>query len=274
VPHGPPAASLDPFSVAGPMARDVADVALMLDAYTGQRAADPLTFDPVEDFQRAAQQATAPKRVAWSADLGVCQVDRELAEICAAATRRFADLGATVEEAHPDCAGAREVFQTFRAHHMASGRGALLQQHRDKMKPEVIWNIEAGLKLSSEDLRRAFQMQGALFQRFAAFFERYDILALPTAQAHAFPVEQRYVDTINGVKLETYVDWLLITSVITMTGCPVLSLPCGFTKAGMPVGLQLVGKPRGEAALLGAAAALERVLGISDRVPIDPVIRH
>lgn len=274
VPHGPPAPALDPFSVAGPMARNVADVALMLDAYSGQRAGDPLTFDPVEDFQAAALAAKRPARVAWSADLGICQVDRELAEIGAAAVRAFEQLGATVEEAHPDCAGAREVFQTFRAHHMASGRGPLLAEHRAKMKPEVVWNIEAGLKLSSDDLRRAFRLQGALFQRFVAFFERHDILALPTAQAPAFPVEQRYVDTINGVKLETYVDWLLITSVITMTGCPVLSLPCGFTKAGMPVGLQLVGKPRGEAALLGAAAALEQALGLSGRVPIDPLVRH
>ncbi|MEO8560123.1 MAG: amidase family protein, partial [Rhodospirillales bacterium] len=134
--------------------------------------------------------------------------------------------------------------------------------------------IEAGLKLDIDDIRRAIALQRDLYRRFVKFFETHDLLVLPTAQHPPFPVEKRYVDEINGQKLDTYVDWILITSIITMTGCPAISIPCGFTKSGLPVGLQLVGRPRGEAALLSAAHLMEQVFGLAAQLPIDPVVRH
>jgi amidase len=138
----------------------------------------------------------------------------------------------------------------------------------------VIWNIEAGLKLTIDDIRRAVHLQRELYNRFVRFFADHDLLVLPTAQHPPFPVEKRYVDEINGQKLPTYVDWILITSIITMTGCPAISIPCGLTRSGLPVGLQLVGKPRGEAALLSAAHLMEQVFALSTRLPIDPIVRH
>lgn len=275
VPHGPTAVPLDPYAVNGPMGRTVGDVALMLDAYAGYRAGDPISLDaPATPFQWSVDNPTAPRRIGWTPDLGQCPVDPEVRDICVAAVQRFSELGTVVEDRAPDCEGAREAFQTMRAHNMAIARRRLLEKHRDKMKPEVIWNIQAGLKLTAADIRRATVLQAQLYQRFVAFFNDYDLLALPTAIAPPFPVEKRYLDEVAGVKFETYVDWILITSIITMTGCPAISIPCGFTRDGLPVGLQLVGRPRGEAALLSAAALFEALMGIAPSLPIDPRVRH
>ncbi len=275
VPSGPGLLPLDTFPANGPMGRNVGDVALMLDAYTGVQGGDPLSMEsPAVPFQRAVDQPVRPTRVAWSVDLGQCPVDHEVAAICEAAAKRIAELGCTLDAAHPDTSGAREAFQTMRAHSMATARAGLLKTHRDLLKPEVIWNIEAGLKLSIDDVRRAVHLQRDLYQRFAAFFEQWDILVTPASQHPPFPVEKRYVDEINGIKMETYVDWLLIPSIITMTGLPCVSIPCGFNKAGLPIGLQLVGPPRGEAKLLSAAHLVEQLLGYAPAVPIDPIVRH
>lgn len=275
VPSGPSAIPLEPFPINGPMARNVGDVALMLDAYTGVQGGDPLSIEPpAVPFQRAVEAPVRPTKVAWSLDLGQCPVDREIAAVCEVAARRIAELGCTVDAAHPDSSGAREAFQTMRAHNMATARAGLLKSHRDLLKPEVIWNIEAGLKLSIDDVRRGVHLQRELYQRFAAFFEQWDILVTPASQHPPFPVEMRYVEEINGIRMETYVDWLLLPSIITMTGLPCVSIPCGFTKSGLPIGLQLVGPPRGEARLLSAAHLVEEMLGYAPAVPIDPIVRH
>jgi amidase len=276
VPFGPSVLPLNTFPVNGPMGRCVADVALMLDASAKLHPLDPLSYDaPAVPYAHAVAHPVAPKRVAWGGGFnGVCPLDAEVEAICRAATLRFAELGAVVEDKAPDASGAREAFQTFRGHFMAASHGALLKSHREQLKPEVIWNMEFGLSLSSEDLRRAALLQGQLYGRFAQFMAEVDILAVPTAAVPPFPVEQRYVESINGQKMPSYIDWILITSIVTMTGLPSVSVPAGFTKTGLPVGLMLVGRPRGEAALLSAAKLFEDMVGLHQRLPIDPLVRH
>jgi amidase len=117
-------------------------------------------------------------------------------------------------------------------------------------------------------------LQGQLYSRFAQFMSEFDILAVPTAPVPPFPVEKRYVEAINGQAMPSYIDWVLVTSIVTMTGLPSVSVPAGFTAAGLPVGLQLVGRPRGEAALLAAAKLFEDMTGLGGKLPIDPVVRH
>ncbi|HEY0525000.1 MAG TPA: amidase family protein [Stellaceae bacterium] len=275
VAQGPGANGFDDMSVSGPMARDVADAALMLDAMAGLDIRDPRSLDaPPRSFQAAVAAPRPPRRVGWSADLGFLPVDPEVREICAAAVRRFADLGdgpgVAVEEAAPDFAGAREIFQTLRALNFATSRGPLLEKYRDRMKPEIVWNIEKGLALTADEIARATRARIALYARVAAFFETYDLLVAPTVIVPPFDVDRRYVEEVGGRRFENYVDWLGMTYAITLTACPALSLPCGFTAGGLPVGLQLVGPPRGDAALLGHAALLEAALGLAGRTPIDP----
>jgi len=272
VPHGPVAQPFATLSVAGPMARTVADAALMLDACCGEHREDPLSLaQPAQSFLAAAQRERAPRRVAFSPDLNLTPVDRDVVRLCEQAAQRFADLGVAVEQAAPDFSGARETFQTLRAAWFAGEHLQHLADHREQLKPDVIWNIEKGLALTAEDIGRAERERAALYRRVVDFFADYDLLLCPTAIVPPFDVDVRYVDEVEGQRFDNYVDWIAITFVITLTSCPALSLPAGFTRNGLPVGLQLVAPPRAEANLLGAAALLERTLDIRNRVPIDPI---
>jgi len=264
----------DPFqslSMNGPIARNVADVALMLDAEVGADPRFPLALEaPVDSFQSAALNPLTPTKVGFSPDLGIGPVDAEVAEICRDAALRFADAGAAVEESCPDFSGALETFQTLRASAFVVNRAPLLEKHRDRMKPEMIWNIEKGMAQSSGDISVALRDRGALYQRVAAWFGDYDVLACPAAIVPPFDVDMRYLERVGDHEFGNYVDWLYITFAITLTGCPAISVPCGFTKSGLPVGLQLVGRPRGEAELLRFAARLEEIVALSPLAPIDP----
>lgn len=273
VPHGPVASPFQTLAVEGPMARDVRDLALLLDAQAGFDARDPLSFDPPAiPYVEAVERPPRLRRVAFSADLGgITPVDPEIARICRAAAERLAELGCEVVlDACPDLADAVEVFRILRAEQFVTARAPLLERHRALLKPEVIWNIEAGMQLTAAEIGWAERCRGRMQQDAAAFLERFDLLLCPAAIVPPFPVERRYVEELRGHRFPSYIDWVTITYAITLTGSPALSLPCGFTEEGLPVGLQLVGRPRGEAELLAAAAALEDLLGIASLVPLDP----
>jgi len=255
----------------GPMARNIEDVALLLDAMSGEHPADPLSLPKLPaSFLSAARSGKGPKRIAYSPDLGITPVDPEVAAITRKAAARFAEAGAIVEEAHPDLREAHECFHVLRAFDFALSKAALLRSKRDLLKPEVIWNIEEGLKLTVEQLERAEAQRVAMTARTLEFFGTYDLLLTPATIVAPFPVENRYVAECAGKKFDNYVEWLGIVYAITLVCCPALSLPCGFTASGLPVGLQMVAAPRGEAQLLAGAKLLEDVLGVRGTTPIDP----
>jgi amidase len=267
-----PSATIDRnLTVHGPMARNVEDLALLLDAMSGEHAADPLSLPmPPTSFLSAVRSGRKPKRIAYSPDLGITPVDPEVAAITKKAAERFAEAGAIVEEAHPDLREAHECFHVLRAFDFAMTKAALLRTKRDLLKPEVIWNIEEGLKLTVEQIARAEAQRVEMTARTVEFFKTYDLLLAPATIVAPFPVEQRYVAECAGKKFANYVEWLGIVYAITLACCPALSLPCGFTASGLPVGLQMVAPPRGEAQLLTGAKVLEDVLGVRGTTPIDP----
>jgi len=272
VPRGPSELPFANLPVAGPMARTAADAALFLDAVAGEHAEDPLSLAaPDPGFREAMAAAPPPRRVAFSPDLGLTPVDREVAEICATAARAFADAGATVEEAAPDLAGAPACFHTLRAAYFVAGKIDLYRRHRELLKPEIVWNIEKGLALTPEAIGRAELERARLYRNMTSFFERFDLLLCPAAIVPPFEVDRRYVEEVGGHRFENYLDWLTITYAITLTTCPAASVPAGFTEQGLPVGLQIVAPPRAEVAVLAAAALLERASGIAVRLPIDPM---
>jgi amidase len=271
VAHTPVAAIDRNLGVQGPMARNVGDLALLLDAMSGEHPADPLSLPRLPaSFQSAARSGKPPTRVAYSPDLGITPVDPEVAAITRKAAMRFAEAGAIVEEAHPDLREAHECFHVLRAFDFALSKAALLRTKRDLLKPEVIWNIEEGLKLTVEQLERAEAQRVAMTARTLEFFETYDLLLTPATIVAPFPVENRYVAECAGKKFDNYVEWLGIVYAITLVCCPALSLPCGFTASGLPVGLQMVAAPRGEAQLLAGAGVLEDILWVRGTTPIDP----
>jgi amidase len=267
-----PSATIDRnITVHGPMARNVEDLALFLDAMSGEHPADPLSLPRLPaSFLSAARSRKKPKRVAYSSDLGITPVDPEVAAITRKAAMRFAEAGAIVEEAHPDLREAHECFHVLRAFDFAMTKATLLRTKRDLLKPEVIWNIEEGLKLTVEQIARAEAQRVAMTARTVEFFQTYDLLLAPATIVAPFPIENRYVAECAGKKFDNYVEWLGIVYAITLVCCPALSLPCGFTASGLPVGLQMVAAPGGEAQLLAGATVLEDILGVRGTTPIDP----
>ena len=263
--------SMDTLWVEGPMARNVDDLALMLDAGVGHQIDDPLSFDHSgPSFVDILKKTNITKRVAFSPDLSIVSIEKEIAEICGAATRVFADIGAEVTDEIPDFTGVLEAFQTLRAVLFATMMEPILEQHRDKIAPEIIGNIERGLNIMPSQIFEAERVRIELFKKILAFFETHDFLICPAASIAPFSVDKRYVTEIDGKPCETYIDWFSITFALTMTGCPTISVPCGFTSEGLPVGIQIMGKPRGEAALLLVAKQFEQAIGIAAQLPIAP----
>ncbi len=269
VPIHPTPLAWDALSVAGPMARTVLDTALMLSVIAGPDARAPLSV-PVE-AGRWVEAARRPEirgwRAAWSPDLGVQEVDAEVARVAGEAAAAFEDLGCAVEEARPDFTGAREIIHTTRAARMAAVYADLLPRWRERMFAPLVWNIEQGIHLTAEQWGRAEMARTALWHRVRAFFDRFDLLLTPTVAVRPFPVEVDYPAEINGRRVETYIDWFLLTYAITLTGLPAISVPAGWTADGLPVGLQIVGRWRSEESVLRAAAAFEAARPWADRRP-------
>ena len=271
---GPPAFLFEGTAVNGPMGRNIADVALMLDAQVGMHPADPRSLPrPGQSFLDAVDNPQKPARVAFSPNLGIAPVDPEVAEICRRAAAKFEQMGCVVEEACPDLGDALEIFQTIRAAWYGLKMQPLLEEHRDMLKPEIIWNIEKGLKLRGLDIARAEQARAALFQRVARFFNTYDLLLCPAVISPPFKLETRYLEELGGVKFDSYVDWLILTLAITVAACPAVSMPAGFTEAGLPVGLQMICASRREDLLFGAASLFEQAAGMAHKTPMDPIVR-
>jgi amidase len=276
VPVYPRDIAWDSLSVSGPMARTVADIALMLAAIAGPDDRSPLSYSvDAREFTKAVKSPSIKGwRVAWTPDLnGLIPVDAEVAEVAESATGVFRKLGAKVEAACPDFGEVDEVVLASRGLVFVAQYARYLPEWRDQMQKGLVWNIEQGLSLTPEAIGRGEVLRTDLWHRVRAFMEERELLILPTVAVPPFPVEQAYPTEINGKPLETYTQWFYLTYGITLTGLPVISVPCGFTRAGLPVGLQIVGRRRQEAMVLRAAAAFEAARPWAAAIPptVPPV---
>ncbi|MEK7447016.1 MAG: amidase [candidate division NC10 bacterium] len=270
VPKHPVELAWDSLSVTGPMARTVADTALMLSVVAGPDDRAPLSYDvDVREFTRAVKAPSVKGwRVAWTPDLnGLIPVDDEVARVAEGATRIFRSLGAKVQTACPDFSELNDIVLGTRGLTMVAAHADKLPEWREQMQKGLVWNIEQGLTLTPRDIARAEKARTTLWQRVRAFMETHELLILPTVAVSPFPVEQPYPTEINGRPLDNYTQWFFLTYSITVTGLPVISVPCGFTKSGLPVGLQIVGRRRQEAMVLRAAAAFEAAAPWADTIP-------
>jgi amidase len=273
VPVYPRELAWDSLSVSGPMARTVPDIALMLSVMAGPDDRAPLSYDVDTDAFRAAVRRPSIRgwRVAWTPDLGgLIPVDPEVAQVAAGATRVFRSLGARVTTASPSFAELNDIVLGTRGLSMAALHGDRLAEWRPVMQKGLVWNIEQGLALTSRDVGRAEKLRSVLWERVRRFMERYDLLILPTVAGKPFPVEQPYPTELQGKPLENYTQWFFLTYALSVTGLPVISVPGGFTRDGLPVGIQIVGRRRQEASVLRAAAAFEAAAPWADRIP--PVV--
>jgi len=276
VPTGPDTNPYGLLPVEGPMARNVTDAALGLDAMTGRDHTVPMaSADSAGMFLEAARNPRKPARVAFSTDLGLTPVDPAVEALFLDRMVCLERAGLPMVEACPDFTGAHEAFQTLRAVAFAVATGPLLESHRDLLKPEVIWNVEKGLALDGRAIVEAERERVRLFHTVRQFLNVHDILVCPGAIVPPFPKGERYVSECNGRKFETYIDWLAITYGFTLVSLPVICIPCGVTPDGLPAGIQIAGHPGGEAELLSVARYIEDALG-DWRPPKLPefVVRH
>ena len=257
----------DVGAVAGPMARTVADLALMLTAIAGPDPGSPLSPGDPDEFSGELAGAVAGLRVAWCRDVGGLPIEPAVAAVIARAREQFVELGAVVEDVALDLDGADLAFETFRALGFVRLMGAQFAELRDVVKDTVRWNVERGLELDGETVARAIAARTEVFSAVASVLGRFDLLAAPAAQVVPFPIEVEYPTSVAGVAMPHYVAWMRACSRLTVSAHPVAAVPAGFTDDGLPVGLQLVGRHRGDRRLLEHAAAWEAATGLTGRRP-------
>ncbi|MGG7619055.1 amidase [Bacillus coreaensis] len=265
----PKAALYSPLGVQGPMARDVDDAAFMLSVIAGPDYRSPLSIEESGSvFSTNFNRDLKELRIAWSADLGgILPVDTEVRRNLEQQVRIFEEMGCYVEEACPDLANAEEVFQVLRAYEFELTYSDLFDRFKEMMKPSFIWNVEKGRSLNAIKMGRAENLRFQLYNNMRAFFEKYDALLLPVSQVPAFDADLEYPASIDGVQMENYIDWMRSCYYISATGNPSLSVPSGFTKEGLPLGIQIVGPHRGDYEVLRIGAAYEQATGYGKKRP-------
>ena len=259
VPVYPTARAFDMLSVAGPMARNVADCALLLQAIAGQSPRDARSF-PLgnRDFRAAVEGKVAGMRIAYVADFARIGVDPEVETLCKAAAYQIGTWSAQVEQADMDLAFGREAFLQLRGQWMVHSH--LDRLHLvERFNPNLAGNIRRGLAQSPKDIAAGEHARARMVQIWADLLETYDAVCCPCAPVAPFPVEQNYPETIAGKKLTSYIDWVAPTFLVSMVGLPAISVPCGMTASQLPVGLQIVGRRHREEDILALARAVERM---------------
>ena len=259
VPTWPTDWAWDDLAVSGPMARTAEDVALMLQAVAG-----PTPFSPHSqsvwgrDFARAVHDGPrTPLRLAYCADLAALGVDPEIEGVCRSAALGLVDTGASVEGLALELPEARDTFLHLRGLWMVIHHYERLDR-LDALGANLRGNIDAGLRLSTRDIAWAERARGRICDAFKRSLETFDLLLTPTVAVPPFDAELNYPEKVGGMAMKTYVDWFAPTFVLSLTGLPVASVPCGLDGEGLPVGLQVVGPPRGEEAVLALAHAIQR----------------
>ena len=260
--------SWSPLSTGGPMARTVADVALLLSAMAGRYAPDPLMIDERgAQFRAPLGRSFKGTRVAWFTNLGGIPFEPEIVRVVNATRQTFIDLGCIVEEAEPDFSGVDEAFPILRHLSYHANYAQRAREHPTMFKDTVRWELAEAERNTGADVARAAARQARMYAETSRFFETYEYFVLPVTQVEPFDVTTEYPTTVHGVAMPTYIDWMRSCWYVTFMACPAISVPAGFTASGLPVGLQIVGRHRGDWSVLQMAHAFEQATRHGGRRP-------
>lgn len=281
VSNHPSGFAFNTLSVKGPMARTTRDVALLFSTIVGLDSRDPMSYNadptPLRQIAESSHgQRLGPQslKAAWTPDFDAFfPVDHQVLSVLGPVVDRLGEIDIDVTEDFPDIRAAKESFRGLRAQLMLSLLGPLAEKYADQMKPEALWNIEAGRALTGEQAMVAAQAQSDVFRTTTDFFTEYDLLITPTVQVPPFDITHRYPRQINAETMSDYLDWMTLPSIITTTGHPAVSVPVGFTAEGWPVGLQIVGRYRDDAAVLEYAKRIEDLCGTAQQAPTADLSR-
>jgi amidase len=268
VPTAPNATPFLGFAVKGPMARSVADAAFLLSVMAGSDSRDPGCYasDP-SIFAKPLDRDLKGVWVAWCPDLGGLPLDRRVRAVLEAQRKSFEALGCLVEDACPDLTGADKVFLVIRAWRTWSILGPLLERYRSHLKPEAVWEIEFGARLTAAEISDAMVQHGIIMERMRRFQEKYEFMLCAVNQVPPFDAALHWPTEIEGMRMENYIDWMRSACRITVTFCPAISVPAGFTTEGLPVGIQIVGRHRDDLGVLQVAHAFEQSTGFGQERP-------
>ena len=272
VPIWPSLLGWSSLSVEGPLARTVEDAAFFLSALAGPDARSPISIEePGSRFAAPLGRDFQGVRVAWWKDLGGLPCEPCVREVINAQRSAFESLGCIVEEAEPDFSGADETFKTLRFWRSYLASLARPKDSTQLVKDTIRWEVECGGKLTGAEVGAAEMKRTELYHRVRRFMERYEFFVLPVNQTTPFDVSQPYPAEIAGVKMATYIDWMKSCYYISLVRNPAISVPCGFTPQGLPVGLQIMGRHHDDWGVLQIAYAFEQARNLDRRVP--PVAR-
>lgn len=272
---GPGPAAFLNEGINGPMARDVEDLALFLDAMTGFDPREPLSLPkPAEPFQAAVARDPGPVRIAFAPDQGgFAPVEANVRAILHRAMETAQGAGIAVEEACPDLPGLYDTYVALRGVHYGAVNNFVPDEIKAHFKQTLRDNIAVGVNQTNHDIYLAQRGRTDIYHRMRQFLHGYDVLAIPVVGIAPTPVEQEWPAQVDGVDLPDYVDWLRFSFLATTAALPALAMPAGFTDDGLPIGIQLIGPPRGDARVLQVGLALERALALP-KGPIDPNVTH
>ncbi|ASU83872.1 amidase [Nocardiopsis gilva YIM 90087] len=269
VPQWPSILPWEPMTVAGPMARTVSDVALLMSVIAGPDPRAPMALtDSGAMFDAPLECDMRGLRVAYSADFGGdLPIEAEASVVVHAAAEVFAGLGCAVEEVSPDFSHSDRLFRTLRTWQFAVAYSWIVDEHPGQVKDALVEEIVRGRLLSAEDIGQAKLELADMYHRFREFFVEYDVLLLPVSQVLPFDAGLEYPTEVAGEPMDGYLRWMSSCYWVTTTLCPAMSVPAGFTPAGLPVGVQLVAKHRADLALLRYAYAFEQATRYAERRP-------
>ncbi len=261
VPNYPTENAWFTLPVVGPMARTVEDCALFLAAIAGPDKKAPISLkEESARFLDPLKRDFAKTKISFSTDFGgQLPVAKSVQDVIRSGAQVFESLGCKIDDKCPDFTDADEIFKTLRAWAFSGTHKDNISKHRDLYKDSIIWNVEEGLKLTGLDIARAEQKRTRMFQHVTEFMEEYEFLILPVSQVAPFDVTQEYVTEIEGEAMHTYIDWMKSSYYITCLGLPSISVPCGFTKEGLPVGIQIVGRHQQDFSVLQLAYAFQEL---------------
>lgn len=266
VPAGP---DIDVFhaqmGVEGPMGRAVRDIALLLDVQAGYHPQAPLSHDKQGSFLEGLAAMAAGGRIAWLGDLGGhLPIEPGILDLCETALARFADASFASEALLPEV-DFEALWQAFVTLRQASG-GCGLKAHYDDpakrklLKPEAVWEVEQAMRLTAPQIHAATVRRSSWHKTLLSAFDRFDLIALPSAQVFPFEVTTHWPSEVAGRAMDSYHRWMQVSAFATLGGCPALNVPVGFDEEGRPMGMQMIGRPRGDLAVLRAGAAYEATL--------------
>lgn len=257
----------DTLALHGVMGRSVADALLMLDAIAGPDVRDPTSLGYIPPSPRARGEGRGEGRIAVTPDFGIAPLSTESRVLFDRTIAAIEQGLGPVDRASPDCSNAIATFRTLRAAHIAYQYGPYHAKHGERLMATVRWNIEQGKGITAQDYLAAQAARTALYRRFVAFFADHDVLVAPAASVQPWPNADGEVIAIDGRPLESILDYLAITFIVSLAGMPVVTLPAMWTDAGMPFGIQLIGAPGSDAQLAAIAMHWERALGFRHRWP-------